>query len=272
MTPGVDAVDVCLPTPLHRAVAERALTAGLHVLLEKPVALTLEDADAIGAAARASGRVLMVGHVLRFAARRSPSCGAWSGPASSGGRWPRARSGCRAPRRLERLDARPDALRRHARGPRDPRLRRARRAARAGAAGPRARRGGRHSRERAGRARARRGHGRREPRDAGLVSVHRRSARAVRGRPRRAPIHRRRRRRGGGQRRRLDADDAPGGRGAARVLRARRRTVAHGDRAFPGLHAGRRRADGGHARAGARGAGGRARRPPLAREWANRGV
>jgi predicted dehydrogenase len=66
--PGVEAVDVCLPTPLHRPVAVRALAAGLHVLLEKPVALTLEDADAIGAAADASGRVLMIGHVLRFAA------------------------------------------------------------------------------------------------------------------------------------------------------------------------------------------------------------
>jgi predicted dehydrogenase len=65
-TPGVDAADVCLPTPLHRPVAERALAAGLHVLLEKPVALTLDDADAIGAAAEASGRLLMIGHVLRF--------------------------------------------------------------------------------------------------------------------------------------------------------------------------------------------------------------
>jgi len=62
--PGVDAVDVCLPTPLHRAVAERAFAAGRHVLLEKPLALTLEDADAIGAAA--NGHVLMAGHVLRF--------------------------------------------------------------------------------------------------------------------------------------------------------------------------------------------------------------
>ena len=62
----VDVVDVCLPTPLHRSMAERALAAGCHVLLEKPIALSLEDADAIGAAAEASGRVLMVGHVLRF--------------------------------------------------------------------------------------------------------------------------------------------------------------------------------------------------------------
>jgi predicted dehydrogenase len=64
--PGVDAVDVCLPTPLHRPVAECALAAGRHVLLEKPVALTLEDADAIGAAAAASDALLMVGHVLRY--------------------------------------------------------------------------------------------------------------------------------------------------------------------------------------------------------------
>jgi len=63
-TPGVEAVDICLPTPLHRPAAERALASGHHVLLEKPIALSLEDADAIGAAA--AGRVLMVGHVLRY--------------------------------------------------------------------------------------------------------------------------------------------------------------------------------------------------------------
>jgi predicted dehydrogenase len=64
--PGVDAVDICLPTPLHRLVAERALAAGRHALIEKPLALTLDDADAIGAAGEASGRIVMVGHVLRF--------------------------------------------------------------------------------------------------------------------------------------------------------------------------------------------------------------
>jgi predicted dehydrogenase len=64
--PGVEAADICLPTPLHRPVAEQALAAGLHVLVEKPIALSLDDADAIGEAAWAAGRVLMVGHVLRF--------------------------------------------------------------------------------------------------------------------------------------------------------------------------------------------------------------
>ena len=64
--PEVDAVDVCLPTPLHRSAAEAALAAGKHVLLEKPIALTAEDADAIVAAAGASDRVFMVGLTLRF--------------------------------------------------------------------------------------------------------------------------------------------------------------------------------------------------------------
>jgi predicted dehydrogenase len=64
--PEVDVVDICLPTPLHRELAEAAFAAGKHVLLEKPIALTLEDADAIVAAAERSGRLFMVGLVLRF--------------------------------------------------------------------------------------------------------------------------------------------------------------------------------------------------------------
>ena len=66
LDPEVDAVDICLPTPLHRAVAERALDARKHVLLEKPIALTAADADAILAAAERNGKLLMVGLVLRF--------------------------------------------------------------------------------------------------------------------------------------------------------------------------------------------------------------
>jgi predicted dehydrogenase len=62
----VDAIDVCLPTPAHREATERALRAGKHVFLEKPIALTLDDADAIVRAAEGSGRVFMVGLVLRF--------------------------------------------------------------------------------------------------------------------------------------------------------------------------------------------------------------
>ena len=49
-----------LPHHLHLPVAEQCFAAGKHVLLEKPMAPTLADCDAILAAARASGRVFMV--------------------------------------------------------------------------------------------------------------------------------------------------------------------------------------------------------------------
>ena len=64
--PDVAVIDVCLPTPLHRQAVERAFAEGKHVFLEKPIALTLEDADAIVDAAGRSGRLFMVGLVLRF--------------------------------------------------------------------------------------------------------------------------------------------------------------------------------------------------------------
>ncbi len=64
--PAVDIVDICLPTPFHRPVAIKAMEAGKHVLVEKPIALTLEDADAMVEASRRTGRRFMVGQVLRF--------------------------------------------------------------------------------------------------------------------------------------------------------------------------------------------------------------
>lgn len=64
--PDVDLVSVCLPTHMHRDVTIAALNAGKHVLVEKPIALTLRDADAMIAAAEKNGRLLMVGQVLRF--------------------------------------------------------------------------------------------------------------------------------------------------------------------------------------------------------------
>src|SRR5580765_909170 len=64
--PEIEAVDVCVPTPHHRGVVERAFAAGKHVFVEKPLALTIEDADAILVAAERSSRMLMVGLVLRF--------------------------------------------------------------------------------------------------------------------------------------------------------------------------------------------------------------
>lgn len=61
-----EAVDICLPTDLHRPTAETALAAGKHVFCEKPLALTVDDAEAIVRAAREAGRQLMVGHCIRF--------------------------------------------------------------------------------------------------------------------------------------------------------------------------------------------------------------
>ena len=62
----VDAVDICLPTHLHVPVAMRALKAGKHVLLEKPMALTAADCDALIGEAAQRKRTLMVAQVLRF--------------------------------------------------------------------------------------------------------------------------------------------------------------------------------------------------------------
>jgi predicted dehydrogenase len=64
--PEVDAVDICLPTPLHRMAAELSFENKKAVFLEKPLALTLEDGEAILRAAEAGGRPFMVGLVLRF--------------------------------------------------------------------------------------------------------------------------------------------------------------------------------------------------------------
>jgi UDP-N-acetylglucosamine 3-dehydrogenase len=66
LDPQIDAVDICLPSALHRRWTERALEAGKHVFLEKPIALTADDADAVVDAAARHGRVLVVGLVLRF--------------------------------------------------------------------------------------------------------------------------------------------------------------------------------------------------------------
>ncbi|MCA8955943.1 MAG: Gfo/Idh/MocA family oxidoreductase, partial [Planctomycetes bacterium] len=62
----VDAVSVVVPTRLHREVSEFFLTRGVDVLVEKPIAPTVEEGERIVAAARAHGRILQVGHVERF--------------------------------------------------------------------------------------------------------------------------------------------------------------------------------------------------------------
>lgn len=60
--PRVDVVSIAAPNHLHRDVAVAALAAGKHVWCEKPMALTLEDAGAMAAAARRVGRVTLVGY------------------------------------------------------------------------------------------------------------------------------------------------------------------------------------------------------------------
>ncbi len=62
----VDAVSVAVPTETHAAVAIPLLEAGIDVLVEKPMTRSLNEADALIAAAANSGRVLGVGHIEHF--------------------------------------------------------------------------------------------------------------------------------------------------------------------------------------------------------------
>jgi predicted dehydrogenase len=63
---GVDAVTIAAPTHLHRDLALTCIRAGVHVMVEKPIAPSVEDGRAIIAAAQRAGVTLMVGHVERF--------------------------------------------------------------------------------------------------------------------------------------------------------------------------------------------------------------
>lgn len=62
----VDAVSVVVPTPAHYSVAKAALQKGRHVLIEKPLASSLEEAEELVALAEAKGALIQVGHVERF--------------------------------------------------------------------------------------------------------------------------------------------------------------------------------------------------------------
>src|SRR5260221_2024967 len=62
----IAAISNTLPTHLHSGPTIAALEAGKHVLLEKPLVLQAADADGMFAAAKKTGRTLMVAHVLRF--------------------------------------------------------------------------------------------------------------------------------------------------------------------------------------------------------------
>jgi predicted dehydrogenase len=78
--PDVDAVSVVVANRLHREVVEGLLAAGKHVICEKPLAPTVEDAQAMIVAARATDRVAVVG----FTFRRSPAIAAVAELADSG--------------------------------------------------------------------------------------------------------------------------------------------------------------------------------------------
>ena len=64
--PQVDVVDICLPTFLHSRYAVMALEHGKHVICEKPMALTVYEADRMLDAARVAKRRLFVAQVVRF--------------------------------------------------------------------------------------------------------------------------------------------------------------------------------------------------------------
>jgi predicted dehydrogenase len=76
----VDVVSVVVANPLHRQIVEGLLAAGKHVLCEKPMAPTVEDAEAMVAAAEASGRETGIGFVFR----RSPAINAIRDQVASG--------------------------------------------------------------------------------------------------------------------------------------------------------------------------------------------
>jgi UDP-N-acetylglucosamine 3-dehydrogenase len=63
---GVDAVTIAAPTHLHHDLALKCISHGIHVMVEKPIAPTVEEGRAIVAAARRAGVTLMIGHVERF--------------------------------------------------------------------------------------------------------------------------------------------------------------------------------------------------------------
>jgi len=61
-----DAVSITLPTYLHADTSIKALNAGVNVLCEKPMALTVKDCDRMIEAAKHTGKILQIGHCVRF--------------------------------------------------------------------------------------------------------------------------------------------------------------------------------------------------------------
>jgi UDP-2-acetamido-3-amino-2,3-dideoxy-glucuronate N-acetyltransferase len=63
---GVRGVVIAAPAPLHAELASKALGAGKHVFVEKPIALRISEAEALAEQSRAANRVLMVGHLMQY--------------------------------------------------------------------------------------------------------------------------------------------------------------------------------------------------------------
>ena len=64
--PSIDAVVLASPTEMHFAMAKQALEAGKHVFVEKPLALAVQEAEALCQMAEVKGLILMVGHLLVY--------------------------------------------------------------------------------------------------------------------------------------------------------------------------------------------------------------
>ena len=64
--PSIDAIALATPVPTHAELAAAVLDAGKHCFVEKPLAQSVADAERAVAVARASGKVLMVGHLLEY--------------------------------------------------------------------------------------------------------------------------------------------------------------------------------------------------------------
>jgi predicted dehydrogenase len=63
---GIEAATIATPTPTHFSIAEQLLKAGKHLLVEKPITETTQDARKLVELAHTAGRILQVGHVERF--------------------------------------------------------------------------------------------------------------------------------------------------------------------------------------------------------------
>src|SRR5882672_11580856 len=64
--PHVEAIIIGIADAFHVPAALKALAAGKHVLCEKPIGVAVEEVETLAAAVRKSGRILQIGHMMRF--------------------------------------------------------------------------------------------------------------------------------------------------------------------------------------------------------------